>query len=289
MKFIDKDSTLREGHDITDNYLNGICRVEEGHSGYCYQNVDYDGTFNSSGAKGQMQQLALSSQENLCCYCMRDLHLQNQRVTLEHVIPQCVSSVEFKRYTALGVKYLTKDVVVRTEDFTGVLNVGLNARPHTVAFENLAASCDGTFPDKDGTSQCCNNHRGNRFVYPMFYVATLGDELSYTEDGAIHPNEKSMHPEEYRQTIEIVHLNCQNLKDIRRLWYLFDAEDHNVLVSCLKDRNLRARILWRVLFKKAEMTQRDSNILTKFMKDEYWRTFLLYHWFHHRLHKDNER
>lgn len=289
MKYIDKGAYLLSGHRITDDYLDGICRVEDGTGSFSYQNVDYVGTFVSSGAKAEMQHLALASQRQLCCYCMRDLHMQNQRVTLEHIIPQSVDSVEFKKYTNLGIKYLTTDDVIRTSDFTGVPNMKIGARPHTVAFENLVVSCDGTFPDKAGISRCCNNRRGNAFVYPAFYVSVVENEIRYSEDGGMHPGENCAHPDEYRRTIANVHLNCQNLKDIRRLWYLFDGEDYQVLVSCLSDRDLRNRTLVGVLFKKAELVKRDSDILTKFMKDEYWRTFLLYHWFHHKLHRNIER
>jgi hypothetical protein len=283
MNFVDKDALIQAGHSITDDYLNSHCRIDDATGSYHYQNVDYDGNFGDSGAKDAIQRLALALQDNCCCYCMRDLRHQNQQITLEHVIPQSASSEEFGRYTALGVHPLTDAELIRTADFTGVPNITIPPRPHTVTFENLMASCDGTFPDKDGTSQCCNHKRGNDFVYPMFYIASVRNEITYMEDGTMQPNANCAYPDEYRQTIVHTRLNCQNLKDIRKLWHLFASENYEVLVACVGDRNLRSKILMTVLFKKEDQSEADSKILCKFMKDDYWKTFLLYHWFYNRI------
>lgn len=283
MKYIDKSEHLQVGHDITDHYLETTCKVDDGGGNYHYQNVDYDGTFGNSGAKVAMMRLALDSQENLCCYCMRDLHVQNQEVTLEHIIPQSCDAEKFNYYIGLNVNPLTANNVVRMGDFTGVSNMNMPPRPHTVTFENLVASCDGTFPDKTGSSQCCNHKRGNEDIYPLFYVATVANEIAYTQDGSIQPNTLCTHQDEYRNTIEKARLNCQNLRDIRRLWHLFEREDFQILLSCLKDRDLRNKTLLAVLFKRMDFVYQDSNILTKFMKDDYWKTFLMYHWFHHKI------
>lgn len=283
MKYIDKSVHLEEGHVITDHYLNHCCRIVDGNGGYHYQNVDYDGSFGRTGAKDDMVQLALDNQENYCCYCMRDLNMQNQEVTLEHIIPQSCDRAKFNYYVGLHVTPLTADSVVRTVDFTGVSNMTVPPRPHTVTFENLVVSCDGTFPDRKGSSQCCNHKRGQEDIYPLFYVVSVGDEISYMEDGSMQPNSQCSHLEEYRDTIGKVRLNCNNLRDIRRLWHLFNGEDQRVLVSCLNDKDLRNKMLITVLFKKQNLMVQDSNILTKFMKDEYWKTFLLYHWFHGKI------
>lgn len=283
MRYIDKRGHLQTGHKITDDYLDSNCRIDDGNGAYHYQNVDYDGSFSDSGAKAAMQELSLAAQENYCCYCMRDLGRQHQQVTLEHIIPQSATAAEFGRYTALGVVPLTNEEVIRAADFTGVQNIGMPPRPHTVTFENLTASCDGTFPDRDGTSQCCNHKRGDRFVYPMFYVAVVEDEIAYMEDGTMQPGVNCLHAQEYRDTIVHTRLNCQNLKDVRKLWHLFNGVDGQVLVACLGDRNLRTKTLMAVLFKKEGQSEADSKILGKFLKDDYWKTFLLYHWFHHRI------
>lgn len=283
MRYIDKHQYLKVGNAITDNYLDQECRIDDGSGHYCYQNVDYNGSFGSTGAKSEMQQLALDSQENYCCYCMRDLHMQNQQVTLEHIIPQSCSADEFDNYTQLNVSPITDDKIVMTENFTKVTDVQIPPRPHTVTFENLAASCDGTFPDKEGTSQCCNHQRGCKFVYPMFYEANVEEEIVYRENGAMQPKNGCLHSDEYRRTIENVKLNCQNLMDIRRLWHLFANVDQDELVACLNDRNLRMKSLRQVLYQDVAMLNQDNNIQRKFMKDQYWRTFLLYHWFHHKL------
>lgn len=283
MKYIDKNPHLQAGRDITDQYLETTCKVDDGGGNYHYQNVDYDGTFGYTGAKDAMTQLALVSQENFCCYCMRDLHLQNQDVTLEHIIPQSSNSAQFNSYLALNVVPLTANNVVRTGDFTGVQNVNVPPRPHTVTFENLVASCDGTFPDKKGSSQCCNHKRGQEDVYPMYYVVTVADEIIYTQDGSMQPATQCVHQDEYRKTIQKARLNCTNLQDIRRLWHLFAGERIENLVSCLANKDMRWVLLMQVLYHDGRMMVQDARIQTKFMKDDYWKTFLMYHWFHQKI------
>lgn len=283
MKYIDKEAHLQAGRDITDQYLDTACKVDDGNENYHYQNVDYDGSFGKSGAKDAMAQLALDSQGNLCCYCMRDLHLQNQDVTLEHIIPQSSDVAKFNYYIGLNVPPLTADNVMRTGDFTGVQNIKVPPRPHTVTFENLVASCDGTFPDKTGSSQCCNHKRGNDDIFPLFYVVTVGNDITYTEDGSMQPNAQCAHHAEYRVTIEKARLNCTNLQDIRRLWHLFAGERMETLVSCLADKDMRWVLLMQVLYHDAGLMAQDARIQTKFMKNDYWKTFLMYHWFHQKI------
>jgi hypothetical protein len=283
MKYIDKNALLKAGRDITDQYLETTCKVDDGAGNFHYQNVDYDGTFGDTGAKNAMMQLALDSQESFCCYCMRDMHLQNQIVTLEHIIPQSSDSEKFNRYVGYNVAPLTAQYVVRTGDFTGVQNVNVPPRPHTVAFENLVASCDGTFPDKKGSSQCCNNKRGQEDIYPLFYVVTVGNEIAYTEDGSMQPNAQCALQAEYRITIEKARLNCTNLQDIRRLWHLFAGERMENLTACIADKNKRSMLLLQVLYHDNRLMMQDARIHNKFMRDEYWKTFLMYHWFHHRI------
>ena len=283
MKYIDKSTHLQAGHEITDLYLETTCKVDDGSGNYHYQNVDYDGTFGDTGAKGAMTQLVLDNQENFCCYCMRGLHVQNQEVTLEHIIPQSCDAAKFNYYIGLDVTPLTANNVVRTGDFTGVQNVVTPPRPHTVTFENLVASCDGTFPDKTGSSQCCNHKRGNEDIYPLFYVVTVGNEITYTQDGSMQPNAQCAHRAEYRITIEKARLNCTNLQDIRRLWHLFATEKIEDLAACLIDKDKRVMLLLQVLYHDERLMVQDARIQNKFMRDDYWKTFLMYHWFHQKI------
>lgn len=283
MRYINKNIHLQEGHEITDRYLENACRVDDGGGYYHYQNVDYEGTFASTNAKSDMQRLVMLNQGNLCCYCMRDLHMQHQHMTLEHIIPQRGGRVEYGYYTGMNVSPLTTANVVLTDDFTGAPNVTYPPRPHTVTFENLVASCDGTFPDQEGVPQCCNHRRGQKHIYPLFYVSGVENEITYMEDGTMQPAVGCKRQVEYRQTIDSVRLNCQNLKDIRKLWHLFAGVDEAVLIACLNNKNIRTKTLMTVLFKKKDQSVSDSRILGKFIREDYWRTFLLYRWFHQKI------
>lgn len=280
MRYINKESSLVAGHEITDNYLNNNCRVADDNGHYHYQNIDYDGSFRTSGAKEEMQSLILMNQGNRCCYCMRDLSELNQHVTLEHIIPQETDTEEFCKYTSLRVRFLASTDVTLCNSFCFMPDVNLPPRPHTVTFENLVASCDGTFPDKASTAQCCNNRRGKKFVYPLYLDENIESEIVYMKNGTMQPKIGCTHEAEYRQSIENVNLNCSNLKDIRRLWYLLANEDFDDLNASLNDKNLRVQLLRRVLYRDVNMILQDNMIYSKFMHDGYWSTFLMYHWFY---------
>ena len=280
MKFINKKTHLQEGHTITDEYLTSECRVNDDAEHYHYQNVDYDASFRSSGAKERMLRLALANQNNYCCYCMRDLGMHDPTVTLEHIIPQRCTADEFSSYVNLNIYPLIKGEVVRTRDFTGVQAPEIPPRPHTVSFENLTASCDGTFPDRGPTSQCCNSKRGNRFVFPMFYIEGVENDIVYMENGTMQIKESCAHAEDYRKTIRTANLNCRNLKYIRRLWYLFADIPYGDLENCVNDENKRMEKLRQVLYLDNDMTDQDNDIFNKFKRENYWRTFMMYHWFY---------
>ena len=261
MRYINKDTLLEAGHEITDNYLEKACRVDND-GNYLYQNVDYEGTFSSSGSKTAMLRLALDNQDYFCCYCMRDLHLQHQKANIEHIIPQNSDEARFGYYVGLNVAHLTADDVVLDSDFTG---------------------CDGTFPDRIGSSQCCNHRRGDMDVYPMFYVVGIEKDVTYTEDGSMQPTTECFLQNEYRETINNTRLNCSNLQDIRRLWHLFAGEQIKDLEESLSDKNMRFVLLMRVLYRDNKLLEQDARIHNKFMRDSYWKTFLLYHWFHQKI------
>jgi len=283
MRYIDKHPFLQEGHKITDDYLESTCLIKDVGIHYHYQNVDYGGTFADTGAKQKMQDLALISQDHKCCYCMRDLSPQNQQVTLEHIIPQSASEAEFNGYTSKNVPYLTNQDIIRTGNFVGKPDIPICPRPHTVAFENLVASCDGTFPDKVGYPHCCNLHRGNKTIYPMFFASNIDKEITFTQDGSMHPVPHCTLLKEYSQTIFSLGLNCKTLKDIRRLWHLFKNVPYNILLNCLYDKSLRDKTLKEVLYQNENFLEQDAYIHVKFLKDDYWGTFLLYKWFHQKL------
>lgn len=283
MRFIDKAPYMAAAHKVTDDYLDTYCKIVQDNS-WVFQNVLYDGSFRSSGARSLMLAIARSSQENLCCYCMRELTRDDSRVTLEHLIPQKVTTQEFNNfYMALGAPWLTPAEVILTSNFTGVPGVQVPPRPHTVTFENLTASCDGSFPDKGLTSQCCNSFRKSKRIYPLFYIKGIQNEMNYYQDGTIMPKIKSYLREEAIETIEHSGLNCRNLKQIRRLWKLLVNTSMSTILNCAENKSLRQKILMEVLFKEDKRAEMDQAIMNNFMEDQYWDTFMLYKWFHKKI------
>lgn len=282
MRFIDKSVFMEKGHQITDGYLDHECKLRDTNGDYWYQNVLYDDNFRCSGAKGEMLELAKRSQNNLCCYCMRELS-EESTVTLEHIIPQSVSEKEFAKYLHTGSPWLKAESVIRTADFTGKINIPIPPRPHTVTFENLTASCNGAFPETGQKGRCCNNRRGNKWIVPIFYWWSVQSQLQYTNDGRMYPCENSELREECMGAIETAGLNCTSLKRIRRLWRLMRNVPINEIEEGCNDKTKRKLILFSVLYKKDEFAEIDEELFNTFIRDEYWATFWRYRWFHTKI------
>ena len=83
----------------------------------------------------------------------------------------------------------------------------------------------------------------------------------------------------YSSSINYLKLNCSNLKNVRRLWYLFHNFDMVLLNKAVKDRNIRIKSLLQVLFREKDFLVQDAEIYKNFQIDIYWETFLKYQWF----------
>jgi hypothetical protein len=151
--------------------------------------------------------------------------------------------------------------------------------PHLVAYNNLVASCDGAFDD--GTQQLsCNHQRGNRMVLPLFYWSGVLDWIKYTPNGEAISVAKGDMKKNMEQLIDRAGLNCNMLKDIRRLWYVLKNEALADLYNCTNDERLRELILSKSLFKNANNVDSDYRILEKFRKQNYWIKLMGYTYFY---------
>jgi hypothetical protein len=82
------------------------------------------------------------------------------------------------------------------------------------------------------------------------------------------------------QLIDRAGLNCNMLKDIRRLWYVLKNEALADLYNCTNDERLRELILSKSLFKNANNVDSDYRILEKFRKQNYWIKLMGYTYFY---------
>lgn len=269
MRYIDKNANSAEGDHITDDYLENECKMTDPLTGDIrYMNIDYSGSFTSEGYKDRMLELGMVSQSRFCCYCLRKIG-KKQSATLEHIIPQKASeTVDFDNFNELS-----KTEITLTLDFTTAHNQGRPPYPHTVAWNNLVVSCDGHFPlDNNVSSHCCNNARSSDFAPPVYYLKDIESRIVFMQNGTMMTAD-----DDVKATIRAAKLNCQSLKEIRRLWYLLRNTSYRDIVRCLYDRNLRNKILYSVFCMESIA---DIHFIYKYQRDEYWQVFMKYHLFY---------
>ena len=224
MQYIDKSVHREEGNRITLQYLEDI-KIEDEQR----YPVDYNNSFRILPKKEnsyykQMVSVLLMNQRNYCCYCMRRLTGVGD-TTLEHIIPQSSNTDRIKYYQRDEVPEL-KNQIVLSSDFSHTINPLLEKLPHTVAYDNLVASCHGELPKIEHTDdavihdgQCCNNARGNEDIYPIFLL-NIPNLIIYHKSGqALEGNEEQWN-EDVRKVILNTRLNYESLRDIRRLWFV---------------------------------------------------------------------
>ena len=273
MEYIDKHELQDEGNSITEDYLENQCKVyDEVSHCYRYINIDYSGSFASSGYRDRMCDLALRSQTRYCCYCLRKLS-DVKYVTLEHIIPQ--QSKTCDRYNFFPE--LAPSKVVLTDDFQKGEDQSRPPYPHSVAWNNLVASCNGCFPESIGkTSVCCNNKRSSKEALPVYYYSDIADSIEYMPDGTMMAT-PSPRQQYIQTTINSANLNCQALKEIRKLWLLFSDYSLQYIYEEGRKEHTRKLLLLSVL----DLEKRnDENLFSKYMKEEYWRCFMSYQKFH---------
>ena len=288
MQYIDKDSNRGDGDKITKAYLRKIFINEEGYQRYP---VDYNDSFRKL-PKGkedtyykQMTQVLLDNQSHYCCYCMRRLTGDGD-TTLEHIIPQSVD-VDSVGYYQRDVFPMLGDQHIELSDlFSKEINPDLSRLPHTVCYDNLVASCHGTFPvvkrgqceEKAGHS--CNHPRGDKPILPLFFLNNIDTIVLYKTNGEVYANEESDWFDAANELVCNAKLNWGTLKDIRCLWYVLRDKELSDIIDEGNERESRLNLIQDNLWLTKISTERIEEIKNKFTKDQYWECFLLYYWFH---------
>lgn len=278
MRHIDKSPKEAEGRGLTHHYISTHCKVQEPGQPECYQNVSYS-DFCSNGYADQMMGLIKSIQGRFCCYCMRDMYDNDGDVTLEHVIPQNATDADWSKYRALGIPAFDGNVVIRDTDFRSPNNQQIPPYPHTVSYDNFMNSCDGKFPDKVGSSQCCNNKRGNDYAIPVPYYEWADHCVDYNDKGEARATLGTGKEADVEIFLSSMRLRCKNLQHVRRMWYLLRNVNIQELIDCLHNSGKRHKLLCDVLFKDLEQIDIDGKLLNEYQREDYWRTFLSYYWF----------
>ncbi len=302
MRYIDKNIDALAGNQITKDYLDSYCRNAIGH----YDGIQYSTshphstpTFCNSGTPtfySRMMSVLLHTQSNLCCYCLRRIKqnsLQNDtKASLEHIVPQtftAANQADFDRYQAASPFLSNVQLTDVFEHQSGAQT--LPPYPHKVAYDNMVASCNGTFPDcRDigpDSQVCCNHGRGTKSAMPIYFWRDIEQLIDYTKDGGIFVKAGALNHDVIEEVILNAKLDYCALKDIRRVWYELSAcDDLNTIRQC-DTENKRDRLLTKYFSVDIALSNpRKSHELTeKFKKQEYWETLMLYDAFYNIMRK----
>lgn len=308
MKQIDKsrEPYKSEAEYVVKDYLNSCCLKANGR----YEGVRYDSKrdpgagpcfCNANGGRYRREftRILVDSQEGYCCYCMRKLKTnQNEEdsdelITREHIMPRGFSSADtpaatiayYQQCPELSVgSVLLTDVF---EDPAHDQSHDLPPYPHKVAYNNLVASCNGTFPYVRNRNQgkpkiCCNESRGEEDAYPIYFIGGIEAMVVYMPSGDIQVR-NTVDADTRKKIVDVIsnaHLDCETLNTIRHLWYLLSYLPKDRIFNCntvSKRDNLFCEHLYKDQFFEGERT---SYIHENFVKDDFWNTFMLYDYFY---------
>lgn len=264
MRFIDKLPAQEEMHRKIDIFL------EEGwdESSGRYNTIGYKDR-RAGPLKSALKTQLIAEQEGFCCYCMRRLS-DGETTTLEHIVPQSANEArDIEPY--LRFELIKDNVVLQPLFEASASKQAAPPYPHTVAYENLTASCNGQLPTSPNprTAQACNNKRLNAEIIPLFYIKTIEEEIEYLPGGLVS------HPEDaVNNSIQVLGLNYRTLQEIRHIWRCL-AELEWEAIRTADSHDARLQLLTLALSSSARFQS-----LTTYLSDTYWNTLMEYAWFY---------
>lgn len=217
MQFIDKKDPA--GEKCVQEYIDGKWDSEIN----AYISLSYDKELIQS-----LRPVLVKEQDYYCCYCMRKLYdhdagKHQENVTLEHIIPNKITSGDWKRDKSGYLRYgnlSTKNVNVccggKLTSNQKTVKITCLPHPHFVAYHNIVASCDGRIFEKGNVqkSKCCNNKRGNKFVPPIYFDINMVKGIGYDSEGKLDFDDTK-----YESTwFQRLNLTCSWLTKIRKIW-----------------------------------------------------------------------
>lgn len=219
MEYIDKSANLKAGNDIDRSYLKASYSQDE-HAFIPPFTEAYDG-INQAPYRHELVSLMLAEQQGHCCYCMR--RINEVDVTIEHVVPRNFDEgqdphTEYDYYTSKSQE-IGDNVELAQDSHIDTPNAvdAASRMPHTIAFGNLMASCKGILVEKSKKNWVCNTPRGNTRILPLPLMPGCADMIAYDRDGTMRSVGGEM-AKEVQETIKVLCLNMETLKEIRRIW-----------------------------------------------------------------------
>jgi hypothetical protein len=271
MEYIDKTKLEKEGEAIIQSFLKRLKENGQKYPKDLYEAFKSDKDEVGNNSRKKLIRILLKEQKNRCCYCMKTLDTKNDEITLEHIIINNITGPS--EYT----KYLIRDTILTNKvclasTFIDNEKELVPPYPHTIAYQNLAASCNGNILHIKGNSlthSCCNLKRGNEYIEPIILYTTIKKEIEYKTNGfAIWIQEKGTIP-----TLNILGLNDDTLRMIRRIWIYAKTINFDILTANDPDKN---KLLYRLL---ENIPDNESNILFNFTNATFWALLKKYDYF----------
>ncbi len=257
--------------DYVTNFING--QWFEDSNRYLGLGFD-DGAFNKATMKGY----CLEEQNNVCCYCSREIG-NNNHTELEHIIPRSVDT-ENALQPYFNLSNLLAENIVLQESFrpSTVMQV-TPPFPHHIAYHNIVASCNGITFKSSEYFTCCNRKREDDFIPPYNLIQ---NNIMYLHDGTIYSTIDTTYEEQGIQYNSITHLNLnkQTLKNIRRIWFLLAGTDVtiNQLTQAITIDDYK-EIFTLYLRANPLKVINDNNLIDSFENETSWKILMYYKYF----------
>lgn len=262
-----------EAHALIDGFLERHIGMHGLYEGDLYEYLGADRIPGQVKTIQALRKILLEEQGGRCCYCMRRIgDLAPEERTIEHVIVNHPKDEDdYNQY--LGIcPQLDVAEMISSDDFMERQSPP-PPYPHSVAYENLLMSCAGRCHLGVGTSFSCNNFRGHKFVYPLPLMNDVTAEVKYRKDGFVYwVNETDTE----NPTVEILGLNYDILKLIRRIWYKLSNKGLDV-ANC--NRHI---LLYDVMGDMMDEGASDAIIQMLFLfanNEWYWELFCQFDYF----------
>lgn len=212
-----------------------------------------------------------------CCYCMRTLSVSGGHSTLEHVIPNKVpdQNAYNSYFNVPSLLESDRHVMVFRDVFQNRHKGIAPPFPHTIAYENLVASCDGSIPKGSTQHICCNNCRGDQYIPPFMFMRNISQEFVYkSQTGRViwKGNSFINKRECMRVVTDVLNLNCNCLRIIRMIWFHLAGKG----LDCNLSKDEKTRVIDTI---SAQCNEMDRDVLWNFKNDNYWSLLSEYKYF----------
>lgn len=240
-----------------------------------YEGLEYE-NFRKPEYRIEFESLLREEQYNICCYCMREV--SKDPASLEHIVPRACDNEDSFEYYKTRSKVLC-DYVELKESFAKVPLKPKNELvryPHVVAYANLVVSCNGISEENTKSCCMCNGPRGKKNIIPLMLLPDCLEQVGYIKSGEMYSKKGD---QEIIDTIKLLNLNYERLKEIRKIWYLVGKHKYWSELWSARSSILRQYVFIR-LFEVELPSELPENIKKYTDNDFYWKLMLKYQWFY---------